>query len=524
MERSFQTMSCCRRFLGDLDTSFSYASPRKLVIKDFRLGLLGAALQLATVCYIVYTLVFLQVYRRASSLSISLRTNVRQEAPFYRWLNGQAPFCLGVAAPAHNSPALVAQYDVSAASYAYTGPGGGPTRFPRRRCLYLDEGDAVPLEESDRCFLLTESRVTPQTWAAEPCAAPPCAPCASSLTTTPNCAYLPLYNGSAAATLRSYIPDVEFFTIQIDHGLVAPQAGLTKTARQMRGRLLDSRGEVMDPCVAYTSLGLPCDPNVAVGLPDRTDVVPLRTLMLAAGVQSLDAASGDDPASALRQQGLVLLVELSYSNYAVGDIPPLEPGGPALGGTGLANVFAQGEVQYTYRVFTTPAAFQFQSAVRNAPAPGDDPATAAAVRFFARNYGVRVNFNAGGRVGFFDFQTLLVNLIAALGLLGASAAVLEVVAFFVCPLRGMYRALRDTDTVSITELRRAAAGNPEGLKALKAAFGGGGGGGGGGGAPALEGQPPEVVRLMRGGATPAALEMGVVNPASDAAGRVAAWK
>ena len=34
-------------------------------------------------------------------------------------------------------------------------------------------GDAVPLEESDRCFLLTESRVTPQTWAAEPCAAPP---------------------------------------------------------------------------------------------------------------------------------------------------------------------------------------------------------------------------------------------------------------------------------------------------------------------------------------------------------------
>ena len=410
------------------------------------------------------------MYRRESSLSVSLRTSVRQEAQQYRWQGGAAPYCLGVAAPSHLSPILQSQYSVTPTTYTYSGPGGSATAFPRRRCLYLDEGDAVPLEESDRCFLLTESRVTNQTWAAEPCAAPPCQACASNFLTTPNCAYLPLYNASSAATIRSYVPDIEFFTIQIDHGFVAPQAGLTKTARQMRGRLLNSQGREMDPCIAYTSLGLPCDPNVAVGLPDRSDVVPLRTLMLAAGVESLDAVSGDDAtsSSSLRQQGLVLLVELSYTNFAVGNIPPPRAGDPPLGGTGLENLNSQDEVQYTYRVFFTPASFQFQSAVRNAPNIFDDPATAAPVRLFNRNYGVRINFGTGGRVGSFVFQTLLVNLAAALGLLGASAAVLELVAFSACPLRGMYQRLRDSETPSISELRRAGKENPEALRALLA--------------------------------------------------------
>jgi hypothetical protein len=412
----------------------------------------------------------------------------------------------------------MSQYTISptGTEYTYTGPGGSSTAFPRRRCIYLDEGDAVPLEESDRSFLLTESRVTNQTWSAEPCPARPCAPCASQLTTTPNCAYLPLYNANSPSTIRSYIPDIEFFTISIDHGFVAPQAGITKTARQMRGRLLDSRGNEMDPCVAYTSLDLVCDPNVGVGLPDRADVVPLRTLMMAAGIQSLDSVSGEDPASSLRQQGLVLLVELSYTNYAIGNIPPPQDGGQTLGGTGISNVFSEREVQYTYRVFTTPASFQFQSSVRNTPGVYQDPATAAAVRLFNRNYGVRVNFGTSGRVGSFNFQTLLVNLIAALGLLGVSAAVLEVFAFSICPLRGMFRSLRDTDTVSITELRKAAAGNPEGLKSIIAAFGAG---------TSLEDHHPEVVKLMRAATAPHAIEMGIImNPANEAAGRVRAWK
>ena len=319
-------MACCRRCFANLDTSFSYSSPRDLVIKDFRLGVLGALLQATIFCYVLYELIFLQSYRVDSSLSISLRTNVRQESPEYRWANGQAPYCLGTT-PAHASPALLAQYTTTPTTYTWL--PGGATAFPRRRCLYLDEGDAVPLEESDRAFLLTEARTTPQTWAAEPCTAPPCAPCASTLTTTPNCAYLPLYNSAeGTATIRSYVPDIEFFTLQIDHAFVAPQAGITKTARQMRGQLLDSRGAPMDPCVAYTSIGLPCDPNVAVGQRDRADILPLRALMMAAGLESLDAVGGEDPSASLRQQGLVLLVELSYTNYAIGNIPPVALGGP----------------------------------------------------------------------------------------------------------------------------------------------------------------------------------------------------
>lgn len=179
-------------------------------------------------------------------------------------------------------------------------------------------------------------------------------------------------------------------------------------------------------------------------------------------------------------------------------------------------MFNTGEVLYTYRVFTTPAVFQFQSSVRDAPPLGADSAEAAPVRFFSRNYGVRVNFNTGGRVGAFQFQAFLVNLIAGLGLLGVSAAVLELVAFN-GPLRAMYRRLRDAETVSISELRKVGAQNPEALRALIAHFSS---------APAMEeGQPPEVVQALRAGkpelrGPAAALEMGVVNPSAA----VAAWK
>ena len=138
-----------------------------------------------------------------------------------------------------------------------------------------------------------------------------------------------------------------------------------------------------------------------------------------------------------------------------------------LGGVGQAYLFTPEEVQYTYRVFAVPETqFQFQLATANQPPLGAPADTVAPVRFFRRDYGVRLLITYNGRIGNWNTQTLLINLVAAVALLGASAVVLEFVAFSICPLRSMYRQMKDRETVSITELRRAGRKDPKDYAAM----------------------------------------------------------
>ena len=509
------------------------------------------------------------MYRRDSELAVSLRTRERQGDASVRWTNGAAPYCTGVANPAHPSAAYTSQYTVTDTTYTYTGPGasrdanGAFRSYPRRSCVYLDEGDAVPLEESDRSFFLTESRVTPQIWAVSnpPCTTRPCTPCSTPNLTTPGCSYGPAYSESnPAVTIRSYVPDIEFFTINVDHSFVAPQAAISKNANVMSGTLIDSRGQPMSACIGYTSLGLPCPPVVGVGIAGQPDIIPLRSLLLAAGIETLDQVSGSDTVggpqtSSMREQGLVLLLEISYTNYAIGNIPSPEPNGPLLGGTSIFNVFNQDIVQYTYRVFTVPnTQFQFQGSARDLP-PNSNPNQASENRFFNRQFGVRLLVTAGGRVGSFFFQTLLLNIVAGLALLGLSGLVLDFLAFSWCPLRGLFKQLRERDTVSISQLRRAGRAAPEEYKALircvwlesvarcpnlpppqnthmphntrtcRSSYNSAK-------SHLIHEHPTEVLRVLEGGAKGGAIEMGVVKQqnvmheaaaASGAGGAVAEW-
>ena len=475
------------KLLGmDLDSLFSYTTTRALVIRDWRLGAAGLGLKFAIFCYLIlYQIILQQAYRRDSAISVSLRTRVRQGAEVYQWRNGSAPFCLGVTALSHASALLESYYALSpdGLSYTYRGPIGSANSlrsggtYARRNCSYFDEAAAAPLQESDRTFILTENRVTPQVWSDSrvPCASSNlslCTPCPSAFVTAPECDYQPFDSVGDSVTARSYIPDVEFFTINIDHSFVAPQANnLRKSGKEMTGQLLDNAGARMDPCMAYLGLGLECPAFVAsFGKGGEIDILPMRALMLAAGVESLDELSGSDKGpqtSSMRQQGLVLILDISYTNYALGNIPNPTPGGPELGGVGFGSVFTDSTVQYTYRVFAAPATqFQFQLAEAALPGAGQSPLTAAQQRFFERRYGVRLLITTGGRIGSFFFQTLLVNLVAGLALLGISSTILEFVIFSLCPLRGLFRQLRDRDTVSISELRLAAKKNPKEFQEL----------------------------------------------------------
>jgi hypothetical protein len=112
--------------------------------------------------------------------------------------------------------------------------------------------------------------------------------------------------------------------------------------------------------------------------------------MMAAGVESLDLPNRD---GTYRQEGLILIVDITYTNYAVGNVPTPNPdGGPPLGGTGWVNVFSEEVVKYTYRVFTVPnTGFLFQSSNGNLPPSVTAPANSASPeRWYRRNFGNRI--------------------------------------------------------------------------------------------------------------------------------------
>jgi len=211
------------------DDAFAYSTNRTIVIKDRRIGLLLLALRVGILIYIIVEAVTEQLYLTPSDLAVSVRLQLREPARAYRWgvgagPAGQAPFCLGATSPVppSNSLRMLAPYDLSSAA-TYRFNGAGP--FPRQPCAFLDAALAAPLSESDRAFLITDSARTAQALVEVPAAAggAPGPPCASTL--QPGCVWWPPSNlTDQPATALRYVPDVEYFTVFVDHSMIAPLA------------------------------------------------------------------------------------------------------------------------------------------------------------------------------------------------------------------------------------------------------------------------------------------------------------
>lgn len=80
----------------------------------------------------------------------------------------------------------------------------------------------------------------------------------------------------------------------------------------------DTNGNQVDPCQPYKRRGKTCPDYIRVGRQEEYDIMPMVSLLEAAGIDSLDAAAGDVgviQTETLRVSGIVLLVEVTYDNY-----------------------------------------------------------------------------------------------------------------------------------------------------------------------------------------------------------------
>jgi len=359
----------------------SYTTVRVVRIKDWRLGAVHLLLQLAIVAYLLlYTIVFAQRYRRqALDVVGSARLQLRPPAPPYTREPGALGYCGGAL-----------------------------------ECRYLDQYDvAAPWLEPAATFAAT--RITETSYTLNASAA-----CANQ--TLPGCAYAAV-PGSAFAY---YIANLEMFTLLLDHTLSAASVGVSRAAAQMPGKLVDTSGAALSVCDDYAAQGWPCDPNVKVGrVGVGADILPLRSLLRAAGVASLDTVV-PSLNETRRYAGAVLVVTIEYSNLWFD-----------------TNSWSERDLSYVYSVRAVDDA-EFKAEESVATGPG--------ARLVRDRHGLRVLVKQSGTVGTFDFATLLISLTSGLGLLAVTTLVVDLCATRVMRLRTIYNQYKTYDTADTGQL------------------------------------------------------------------------
>ena len=176
----------------------------------------------------------------------------------------------------------------------------------------------------------------------------------------------------------------------IDHMMIASAVGISRASLDMAGSLVGVDGRAMDPCDDYAAIGLPCPPAVRVGVPGKPDIVPVQTLLRAAGVSSLDQRAGELGVlldETLRFSGMVVVLSIEYSNY--------------LSRTGS---WQEGTVGYRYVASAVPnSEFKGEEVL---PAPG----AAGTGRTVVDRHGIRFVVKQSGLVGTFDAAAAPPNL------------------------------------------------------------------------------------------------------------------
>lgn len=132
------------------------------------------------------------------------------------------------------------------------------------------------------------------------------------------------------------------------------------------------------------------------------------------------------------------MMVVQYTNFFL-------PGGGVSFGTGSFNADT---VKFAYKVSVVPEQ-DYKSELISIADENRFPST----RMNYNQHGIRVLVTQSGRIGAFDFQTMLVNFTVSLGLLAAAAAITDFIAFALCPARSIYQQYRNRTTVDMSDVR-----------------------------------------------------------------------
>jgi hypothetical protein len=207
----------------------------------------------------------------------------------------------------------------------------------------------------------------------------------------PDCVY-------QTTDLASYfIADIEHFTLLIDHTVYAPTVGIQENAKSLPGSMKFSNGSTMH-------LNGPID---FIGQKGEPDIVQLSTLLLAAGINSLDDESLVNASSTMRNDGIVLMIFIEYSN---------------------TNTYNLNDLSYSYEPYI----------ITNTKFKSVEPLLGDNSRQIINRHGIRMIFIQDGLLGKFDVQVMLLTFVTGLGLLTVSTVIVDVIALYLLPQKKVY--------------------------------------------------------------------------------------
>lgn len=73
-------------------------------------------------------------------------------------------------------------------------------------------------------------------------------------------------------------------------------------------------------------------------------------------------------------------------------------------------------------------------------------------RLTYNRHGIRIVVSQTGRIGVFDIQIFLVNMVVALGLIVLANTIVDFIAIYLCPLRALYSQYAQRVTVSLSDI------------------------------------------------------------------------
>jgi hypothetical protein len=255
----------------NLDDLAAYQTPRVAKIKDWRLGLLWYGGCFIIVMYIVgWAILINQEYMNLQGPQGAVRTTAMSprdvNSSFVNPTPEELDYC----------------YVDGRETVEGIGQNGRPFNSSTEYCLYFDQDLTVfPVGENSAISLTT--RLTNNTKELGNCTA-----------YQSDCPWEPIDEEET-----NFIAFVENFTIMVDHSFSAPDVKIEMvTSDQMEGTLVDQDGNQVGGKFEK----------------EKDDIKPLWEFLLAAGIESLDDESLATPGRSIRDDGIVLLVFIEYSN------------------------------------------------------------------------------------------------------------------------------------------------------------------------------------------------------------------
>lgn len=212
-----------------------------------------------------------------------------------------------------------------------------------------------------------------------------------------------------------FLAGVTEYTIGLKHQFRAPQFAVAEphnsqyagSSNTYYGELLDQEGKVLKTF-----------PPVQDDVPD---VLPLSLLLQAAGANLTESSQTQE--NSQLYSGIVLMLFVNYNNL-------------------------NGKTRYTYRVQQIEGADY-----KNFEPRSSNPSDITAPRTLIKRAGVKTVIIINGDLAKFDFQTLLIQAVSAMGLLSVATLVVELVMLYILPLRKYYNNVKFEETEDFDVVR-----------------------------------------------------------------------